>query len=239
VFGGMVVSSIVTFVFGLSFVGLSLKLAEKVDLSEQYKKILSFSIPVAFIYLLNTSLTNMDLILVKKYFPPIEAGYYAGTITLGKIILFGVGAVTTVMFPKVVALYTKKENFYPKLKSLLTILVGLLIISVGFYSIFPGIVTRMFFGKGFENSIRYLPAFSIVVALYVLINFFTSFFLAIEKRKVAFFLIPGVLMQYVLINFFHSSLFEVIKIDIFVCIITLTLLLIYFHAQVLNEKKTV
>lgn len=231
VFGGMMVSSVVTFIIGTALIGLNLKTFQKSDLSPQYKKLLSFSLPVLFVYFSLTFLSNIDLIMVKKFFTPIEAGYYSGAITLGKILLFGAGAVTTVMFPKITALYSKGVDFYKELKNLLGILISLLVIGVVCYSIFPGIITNVFFGKTFENSVKYLPMFSVFVALYVLVNFFVLFFLAIEKRAVSLILLPMILLQYLLLQQFHSSIYEVIKVDIFVCIMTLVMLILFFTAQ--------
>ncbi|MFZ2664532.1 MAG: oligosaccharide flippase family protein [Patescibacteria group bacterium] len=238
VFKGLTISSTLTIILGFTLLGFNLKVGKKMDLTKEYKKILSFSLPVVLTHLFTTSLINTDLILVKKYFSPLEAGYYAGAVTLGKILLFGAGAVTIVMFPKVSALYAKKEDFYPRLKNLLIILTGVLLIGVFSYSVFPGLITRVFFGKSFENSVRYLPMFSIGVSLFVLVNFLTTFFLAIEKANVSLLLLPGVVLQYVLISIHHSSLYEVIGANIFACIITLALLVIYFYAQKSRWLKT-
>lgn len=238
VLGGLSISSVLTLVLGIVLLGFGLKTAKKIDLTKEYKKIISFSLPVVFTHLFITSLTSIDLILVKKYFSPSEAGYFAGAVTLGKILMFGSGAVTVVMFPKIVALYTKGKDFYPEFKNLLAILMVTLFVGVASYSIFPGLITRIFFGKTFENSISYLPMFSVVVSLLVLINFFVSFFLAVEKVNVSFLLLPGVVLQYVLLNYRHSTLYEVMGVDIFACIITLVLLVVYFYAQRIKWLKT-
>lgn len=238
VFKGLTISSILTIVLGFVLLGLNLRTFKDLNLTKEYKKILSFSLPVIFTHLFTTSLTNTDLILVKKYFSPLEAGYYAGAVTLGKILLFGAGAVTIVMFPKISALYAKKEDFYPRFKNLSMILLGVLLVGILSYSIFPALLTKIFFGISFENSVKYLPMFSIGVSLFVLVNFFTTFFLAVEKTNVSFLLLPGVVLQYLLITTHHSSLYEVIEANIFACIITLVLLVFYFYAQRSKWLKT-
>ncbi len=237
VFGGLSVSSVLTIIVGTLLMDLSLKVNKNINLTKEYKKILSFSLPVVFVHLFTTSLTSIDLILVKKFFSPIDAGYFAGAVTLGKILLFGAGAVTVVMFPKIIALYTKGKDFYPEFKNLVSILIAILLLGIFSYSVFPGLITRIFFGKTFENSVVFLPMFSIFVSLLVLINFFVYFFLAVEKRNVALLLLPGVVLQYLLINMYHSSLYEVIWVDIFACIITLALLVVYFYAQRIKWLK--
>jgi len=118
------------------------------------------------------------------------------------------------------------------LKRLLTLLILVLIVGVTCYQIFPEIITNLFFGKAFENSVKYLPLFSVFVAFYVLINFLVMFFLAIDKKKVGFLLLPGVVIQYIGLNLFHGSLWEVINVNIAVSVFTLILLSVYFYFSV-------
>ena len=54
---------------------------------------------------------NIDVILVKHYFSADEAGHYAALSQLGKIIIFGTGAIASVMFPLVVERFEKHEMY--------------------------------------------------------------------------------------------------------------------------------
>jgi len=237
VYSAAPISSITAFLFGLFILGLNLKNLKKVDVSDSFKKIFSFGSTVILVNFSMMALNNIDLIMVKRFFSPTDAGYYAGTMTLGKILLFGAGAVSIVMFPKIIELYSNGEYFMGRLKKLLLFLIGILIAGVFCYQVFPGVITNLFFGKAFENSVKYLPLFSVFVAFYVLINFLVMFFLAIDKRKVGFLLLPGVLVQYILLNLFHETLWDVINIDIGVSIFTLLLLGVYFYFSVPKLKK--
>lgn len=237
VFTAFPVASTVSFIVGIFMIGINIKNIKKEDISKYSKKLLSFSSSVVLVNFSLMALNNIDLIMVKKYFPAVDTGYYAGTMTLGKILLFGAGAVSIVMFPKIIELYSNGEYFMGRLKKLLLFLIGILIAGVFCYQVFPGVITNLFFGKAFENSVKYLPLFSVFVAFYVLINFLVMFFLAIDKRKVGFLLLPGVLVQYILLNLFHETLWDVINIDIGVSIFTLLLLGVYFYFSVPKLKK--
>ena len=103
-FGGMIVASLAAFGTAFLLIKKNLTVFENQDLKSDYKKILYFSLPVMFVHFGLMFLNNIDVILVKKYFDPDMAGYYAGTVTLGKIFLFGAGAVATVMFPTISSL---------------------------------------------------------------------------------------------------------------------------------------
>ncbi|MBU0535004.1 oligosaccharide flippase family protein [Patescibacteria group bacterium] len=239
VFGGMVGAALLTFVLSLLLIRGSFKVtgSESFNLNEYYKKLISFSLPVLFVNFFLIALNNMDLIMVKRFFSGLDAGYYAGTATLGKIFLFGSGAVSVIMFPKITGLYAKGEGYLKEFKKLTSLLIFIVIAGVICYHIFPQLLTHLFFGKTFENSIQFLPLFSIFIGLYILISFFVMFFLAIDKKKVSLLLLPGVLLQYILLNIYHVSLFQVIWVNIIICIITLSLLIIYLYAQVIKCPK--
>lgn len=238
VFVGIPLAAVLSLFIGFFMVGIGFRDGGGVDVSGYFKKVFNFASSVVLVNLSLMSLNNVDLILVKKYFSPVEAGYYAGTMTLGKILLFGAGAVSIVMFPKITALYASGGNYLARLKKLLVLLVVVLVAGVFCYQIFPGIITTLFFGEAFENSVKYLPLFSIFVAFYVLVNFLVLFFLAIDKKKVGFLLLPGVLAQYVLLNLYHSNLFEVIKVNIGVSVFILVLLSVFFKTQFGFKSRT-
>jgi len=237
VYSAAPISSITAFLFGLFILGLNLKNLKKVDVSDSFKKIFSFGSTVILVNFSMMALNNIDLIMVKRFFSPTDAGYYAGTMTLGKILLFGAGAVSVVMFPKITALHAGGKSFMKSLKRLLMLLILVLMVGVFCYQIFPGIITNLFFGKAFENSVKYLPLFSVFVALYVLINFLVMFFLAIDKKKVGFLLLPGIVIQYIGLNFFHGSLWEVINVNIGVSVLILIILSVYFYFSVPDKIK--
>ena len=226
-----------SFLLGMLLLQIKIKNVEKEDISSYLEKLKSLSISIILVNFSLMFLNNIDVIMVKKYFSPIEAGYYSGTVTLGKILLFGAGAFTTVMFPRITALYVNGKEFTHKLKMIFFLLLGVLFVGVLCYRIFPEFLTKVFFGEAFMSSQEYLPLFSIFVAIYVLINFLVMFFLAIDKKAVGFLLLPGVVAQYILLNIFHESLWDVININIGVSAFTLVLLLVYFYFSVLEKKE--
>jgi O-antigen/teichoic acid export membrane protein len=240
VFGGMVGSTILTFLISLLLIGRSFKSTATgiFSLTNYYKKLIAFSLPVLFVNFFLMALNNVDLIMVKRFFPSLDAGYYAGAATLGKMFLFGSGAVTVIMFPKITALFSNGEDYIKEFKKLTSLLVFIVILGVTCYHVFPRLLTHVFFGRTFENSIQFLPLFSIFVGLYILISFFVLFFLAIDKKNVSLLLLPGVVLQYILLSIYHTSIFQVIWVNIFICIITLSLLIIYLYAKVIKCRKT-
>lgn len=235
-FGGMIVASLAAFGTAFLLIKKNLTVFENQDLKSDYKKILYFSLPVMFVHFGLMFLNNIDVILVKKYFDPDMAGYYAGTVTLGKIFLFGAGAVATVMFPTISSLAARGLNYSRPFFKFLGLQLILVSGGLAVFSIFPGILTRLFFGERFMTSVEYLPMFSLFIGLYVIINFLILFFLAVNRTRVFLLMLPGIVVQYFLIVSSHNTLYDVIRADIFAGIITLGLLILYF-VKTGNEKR--
>ena len=238
VFSGMSIAVVLSFLIGFLFLRSSFGTVDRnISLSNDFKKLLSLSLPVLLINFCMMAMNNIDVILIKKYFDEITAGYYAGTVTLGKIIFFGAGAVTTVMYPKISAMHARGKNYRKTFKNLFSLQVLIVIAAVATFSIFPGFITNLFFGERFIDSVAFLPPFSLFIGLYVFVYFLTMFSLAIDKRRVFIILFPLVLAQYLLITFFHSGILQVIRINIFICIVTLAALLMFTLPKILVNAK--
>ena len=228
IFMGMTLAGFVMFFVDYLLLKKNFSQYSKVDLNYYYKKLLTFGLPVLFINLGMMLLNNMDLILVKKYFDETLAGYYAGTVTIGKVLLFGAGAVTVVMFPQISEAYTKGADYIKLLKKFLGIQIFLVSCGIIVFSLIPDVVAKIMFGEKFLPSVEYIPLFSVFVGLYVLVNFMIMFFLAIGRTKVFFLQIPVLIVQFILISYLHKNLYEVIKINVFVAGFLLMLIFLYY-----------
>src|SRR5581483_11342867 len=104
--------------------------------------------PAALALLSLTSLVNTDIILVKHFFNPKEAGIYATLSLIGKIIFYFSAPIGTVMFPLIVQRHTKKENYNTIFwLSLLLVLLASVAICI-FYSLFPAFTVNIFSNNG-------------------------------------------------------------------------------------------
>jgi O-antigen/teichoic acid export membrane protein len=236
VFLGMSIGMLLSYLLSLPLLKKNFQSGEKISLKEQYKQFLHLGIPVALINLGLMSLNNIDMLLVKKLFDPTLAGYYAGTVTLGKILLFGAGSVTVIMFPQVSGAHSRGENYIKGFTRLLFLQIALVILGTAFFIIFPGFLTQVFFGARFANSIQYLPGFSVFIGLYILVSFMVMFFLAIDKKKVFLCLLPGAVAQYILITLFHKSLDQIIQVNMAVMSFTCLIFGIYLVRTLSKER---
>ena len=229
VYAGLFVALVLTYLFAVVQMKDKFKKVDGVQVNKFYKNILRFSLPVLLMHLGLVSLTNLDVVLVKKYLSGVDAGYYAGVVTLGKIILFGAGSVSMVMFPEISALKSAGKEYMSRFKFFVILQLGVLAAGVIVYTFLPRFITMVFFGEQFINSVQYLPLFSIFIALYVFSNFMVQFFLAIDKTIVFVFLLLPITVQFVLLSINHKNLYQVINANIVATLILLVSLLIYLY----------
>jgi len=192
-----------------------------------YKALLLFSIPVLFINSGIALLNNLDIILVKHFLTPYNAGIYAGVVTISKVFLFGASIVQVVMFPQISHLYASGLNY--KTRFIKFLLLQLLLISGGLvcFALFPQVINSIMFGGKFTESITYLPLFSVFVALYILITFLSMFLLAINKTKAFLVILPACALQYGLITYFHTTIYSIVKANILSAGIACLFIIIY------------
>lgn len=208
-----------------------------VDVGGYFQKILRFSIPVFLVQLGMMALNNIDIILVKRYFSAEIAGYYSSTVTIGKILLFGAGTISTIMLPQISVLYVKGQNYMQKLKHFIMLQLLMVLGGITVYTLFAKLLVLGLFGTNFMTAVQYLPRFSLFIGLYVLINFMALFFLATERVKVAIFILVAVALQVFAINIWHDSLFQIININIGVSLILYVNLWVYFLLVHLNSTR--
>ena len=227
-YGGISIVIILTYFIALLLLKSDLvNKIHKMSFKKHYKRILTFSASVLLVNLGLMMLNNIDVLLVKRFFHPEVAGYYAGVVTVGKILFFGAGTVSVVMFPQISEAHVKKQEVYEKLKKFLSIQFIIVVLGLLVFSIFPSLIVRIMFGEPFLPTVPFIPSFAIFIGLYVLITFMVNFFLAINQTKIFLLLLPAVAVQFLALNIFNDSLFTVIRVNILIAATLLILLFIY------------
>jgi len=192
------------------------------SLSEMYY----YFLPIGITLLCFMMLTNIDLILVKHFFKPIEAGYYSIAQMVGKIILFLPIPVVMVMFPKINALEGQIEKKLPILNRSLYITLLFCFGAIVLVFIFPDFILKILTGKVYPECIPLVRLFSINMTIFSLILIILYYHLSTNKKGFLYPLIILALGQICAIIFFHRSLIEVL---LSIGIIAFCLLIINFY----------
>ncbi len=177
-------------------------------LSEAYR----YFFPVGTTLLCFMTLTQIDLILVKHFFSPLEAGYYSMAQMVGKAILFLPLPVVMVMFPKVSQLVAQKKGALPVLTRSLIVAGTLCIIGILVSHLFPGWITQMLTGKAYPECNTLVRFFSVNMTLFSLTYILLYYFLATHRNIFLYPLILLATLQVVTITLFHNTMTQILTI---------------------------
>ncbi len=160
------------------------------------------------------ALTNLDVMIIKHYYPPAEAGQYAAASVLAKIILFFPGAITAVLFPKATERFALQQDSSKIARQAAIAVGGLCGALAVVYFLVPDILIRLLFGLGYENAVPLVGAFGVSMALYALVTLQMNYYLAIHKRRYIALLAGSTILLVIGLVLFHNSLLEVIMIQL-------------------------
>ena len=197
----------------------------------EFSKVYTYSFPVGLTLFCFMALTSIDLVLVKHFFLPIEAGYYSIAQMMGKIIFIFSFPVVMVMFPKLTSL--KMEEQEKKALSILRhslattafLCSGATIISF----LFPSLIVQFLSGEVYLECVPLVGIFSINMTFYSLNLILLYYQLSTDQRGFLYPLVLCTLIQSGLIVLFHKSLIQVLLIVglIALCLLVINLYLAY------------
>lgn len=187
-----------------------------------------YSFPVFIQGLALTSMYSTDLILVKHFFSPEDAGIYASLAVLGRIVFFIGSPITNVMFPLIARRHSHGESYHSIFYLSLILVLCISLPVVLFYFLFPKIPLGILYGPQFLDGAPYLWWFGIFMGLLGASTLFVQFYLSIGKTKVVSLFVLAAILQFILIWFIHPNLLSVIQVSIISAALLFLGFLIYF-----------
>lgn len=207
----------------------------------KHKDIYKYSIPVLITLLSLTAFYSVDVIIMKHYMNETDAGYYAATAILGRIVFFATLAISMVMFPKVAEMDAMKKPNKHILKKALAIvaLVGGAI-TIG-YLLLPKLVVLTLFGKEFLPITRYITAFAFLMSFFSLTYLTAMYNLSINKTKFIYILLGFNIIEIIALVIMHNSIAQVITIMTITMVLMFIILLLYTYknAKTINNNTSV
>jgi O-antigen/teichoic acid export membrane protein len=167
--------------------------------------------------ILFTTLLNLDVILVKHYFDPVSAGYYAAAATVGKMVFFIPSAVGTLMFPKVSAQLAAGGDGGMVLRKSVLITLGLCGGMSAALFWLPNPITRILFGSAYAPTATLVGGYGVVMTLFALANLLMLYYMSAHDSRFALLLGAGLLLEIVGVGRYHQGLPQVV-IVVGVCI---------------------
>ncbi len=183
------------------------------------KKFFKYSIPVLLQALAFTSLFSTDVLLVKHFFDPFQAGIYAALSTLGKIIYFATSPVVATMFPIVSKRQNTGENYRKVFWLTMLAVFGISSIVTLLYWLFPGVAINLLYGSEYLLAKGYLAWMGLFMLFFALTHLLINYSLSLGKVKVVAIPLVGAFLQIILIWFLHNDILTVIKISLIITIV--------------------
>ncbi|HSA83330.1 MAG TPA: oligosaccharide flippase family protein [Patescibacteria group bacterium] len=200
------------------------------------KELFFYGLPASLTLVGLTSLISTDILLVKHFFSPHDAGLYAGLSLLGRIIFFVSAPIGTVMFPLITQKHSKGENYTNTFK-LALLLIGLssLLLTI-FYALFPKFAISLLLKDEYFVIAPYLALFALFIACYCVLSIICTFYLSIKKTKIFIPILVGAVLQIVFIVFFHESFIQIIWISLLITFLLVLGLLLYYPYATKSKK---
>jgi O-antigen/teichoic acid export membrane protein len=167
-------------------------------------------------------ITNTDLIMVKHFFPPAEAGQYAAVALVGRVLFYASWAVISAMFP-VSAEGAQGEASSRSLVAVpMAMVLGLFLSFLGLLALFPALVMKTIFGPGFGQAEPLLGLYAANTAVYALAVVLMAYEMSRKVANTGWLQMVFSGLVVLGISLFHHTLREVITV---LTVLMVTLLL--------------
>lgn len=179
---------------------------QKIDL----KVLFHYSSYALLTLALVSSLTYIDVLLVKHFLSPEEAGYYAALSTIGKIVIFLGTPMILVMFPLISEAHTKKEkHFHLLAQTTLAICLSSAVVLIMYYFA-PSFIIKILYGTDYLSISNMLFPFGIAILFLTLGNLLVYYFLSIKEFSFVWLIFITIILEIFTIYQFHSNIYSII-----------------------------
>ncbi len=185
-----------------------------------------------------TSMYTTDLLIVKHFLSPEQAGLYAALAILGRVVFFGASPITHVMFPIIAKKHLNGEKYLGILYLSIALILAFALSITGFYFLFPDIPLGFLYGTNFLDGAPLLWLFAVFMTLLSIAMLLTQFFLSIGNVKSVYIFVLAAILQAGLVWLNHESLFVVVEMSIIsAALLVLCLFVYFFYNSYLNKKN--
>ncbi|MDD5650704.1 MAG: oligosaccharide flippase family protein [Candidatus Nanoarchaeia archaeon] len=215
------------------------------EIEIETKQVYKYSWPVLITFLALTLIFSLDILLVKHFFDPIQAGYYAALSLIGKIVYFTSFPVIQVMFPMVSEANIKKQHKKELIGLLFKAMLIIFLICLGitgFYFIFPNFMVNLLFGADYSSIIPLIGYFGIFMSLFSLVYLFAFYNLSLNQKGFIPLLVLTNILEIIVIYLFHNTILQIItslSMLTFLLLISLVIYTFYKHGKTISNNSSV
>lgn len=157
-----------------------------------------------------TIIQTLDVISIKHYFSPTEAGLYAGIVTIAGIVYFLMAPITAVLITLISTNESHKKN-QGRLKAslgLMVLLGGGALLAMTF---FPNVIITILVGPKYLVDAGYLPRIGLAMLFLGVANLFMMYHVALKKYRYSLVSVIVLAITLGLIQVNHDKIGDVIN----------------------------
>ena len=229
----------------ISFIPISKHLGRGRDtVSSQDRDSLSIIIPIILANLAFALFTQSDIVLVKYFFTPQEAGIYSSASVLGKAVMYLPGAIVISLFPMVASNKALNKGTIHLIVKALAITVSLSGCGALILYLFPERIISLFFGERFASAAAITGMFAVAMMPLAVIMIIMNYNIAKGEKYFTYVMLLFAAGQITGIMTFHDSLSSVLKVIFFsglLCVSVLFSMLIfeYYKSKLFNFASSI
>ncbi len=177
-----------------------------------WRRIAISGIGAAAITLAGALIGSADVILVKHFFDPEQAGIYSAASLAGKILLYFVGFVPTVLLPQATERHVRGERTRDALAMCVALLLGISVAGLIAVRLFGIVLLHALVGHAFDAAAPLLLPYSAAMTFLALSSVLGAYGIATHRIAFAAPLLVGVAGTLLAIAAMHASLEQVVHI---------------------------
>ncbi|OUR94596.1 sugar isomerase [Flavobacteriales bacterium 34_180_T64] len=181
---------------------------------DQKQQISVFFMLTAFYEVTQIIINNSDILLVKHYFEPYEAGLYASLALIGRMVYFIAWMFVMLLLPTVVQLKKEGKSTAPILFKYLGYIAMIASVIVLVCAVFPELMITLLFGESYLATASLLWKYALATSLFAISNIFAYYYLSLDKYVPVIISAVFGFLQMGLVIFYHESLEQVIFMQI-------------------------
>jgi O-antigen/teichoic acid export membrane protein len=211
-FCGWAGGSFVSFLYTIVVLGRRYRQIPGATLFVDFRRLARTTANVALATLLIASISYADVLIVKHFVDPTEAGLYGALSLSGKILLFLVGFVPTVVLPKATRQAMRGESPVGVFLQALAISVTFSCAGLVVYYLYPELVVTALAGAAFAPAAPYVFGYGLAMVLLAGLNLVVVYKIGIHRFD---FIVPLAICaigELAGISLHHRSLFDVVSV---------------------------
>jgi len=176
-------------------------------------------------------INNIDILLVKYYFQPRDAGMYAAVALVGRVLYFAAWSIVSAMFPVTAAAKSDQDSSRTVVLAPFFLVLGISAAFAAILAFFPHMIVGFVFGHSFHEAEGLMSLYAVATGLYSLSVVLMAFEMS---RKIANtgwlqLLFSGLLV--IAISMFHHTLREVVMVQVVMMLVLLAMVSIPFFKR--------